>query len=176
MVSTIRLFGWLASGMANVLLYGTLLALWPTLGECALRLCVTGHPGFWVAIDTWRPFIDNPGPGSAAGREPQCPAPEATGDAYDLVAAPLPDGYDPHAHGGRAIYACVLVGADGEVLRARMLRGTGEPGGDATLIHTIRRSWSFRTTYQAELAPSWQRVRLDSGPVDGAVWDPPMLY
>ena len=174
MVAGIRLFGSVASAVANALLYGSLLAWWPVIQPCAYGLCVVGEPGPPMAVDTWRPFIDNPGPsGARSRREPECPEPIGAGDPYDLDAAPLPEGYDPHAYRERQVYACILVGHDGTVLAVRMLSGTGRQARDSSLVRTIRRSWRFRRLY-LDAEPSWQRVRLNSGPVDGAAWDPPL--
>lgn len=139
--------------------------------------CGSGGAPPLQVVDTWRPFVDNPGEGWMDGRsDPLCPEPRERGDPYNLTAAPLPDGYDPHSYGERRVYACVLVGADGEVLTARMLRGTGRAVRDGHLVWTIRLRWQFRPSYPAPRAPSWQRVRLSSGDVDGAVWHPPLLF
>jgi hypothetical protein len=175
MVAALRLFGSVASGGANLLLYGTILALWPALESCAHVECGIKDWPPPIAIDTWRPFIDNAGPeGTRSRGDPECPMPRGTGDDYSLEAAPLPGGYDPHGFGERQVYACVLVAADGEILGVRMLQGTGRQGGDAGLVRTIRNSWRFRR-HEPEAAPSWQRVRLDSGSVDGPMWHPPPM-
>src|SRR5215213_9360392 len=100
MVEADRLLGSVASGVVNLLLYGTILALWPR-PEPALA---AAEPEPWVSVDIWRPFIDNPGAGEAPSeREAECPAPQGTGAAYTLAAAPVPDGWDPHGEPGRAL-------------------------------------------------------------------------
>lgn len=120
------------------------------------------------AIDTWRPFIENPGEWESGRREPGCPEPQGRDLHYDLLAAPLPEGYDPHNFGARRVYACVLVDPGGGMLDARMAAGTGRAGLDRRLLATIRGRWRFRPDSWARGA-SWQRVRLNSGAVDGSV-------
>lgn len=124
------------------------------------------------AVDTWRPFIENPGRWESGRRKPECPEPRGREQRYDLAAAPLPAGYDPHSFGARRVYACVLVGGDGATLAARMAGGTGRAGLDRRLLETIRRTWRFKPDSWAEDSASWQRIRLDSGPVDGSVRQP----
>ncbi|HEX6376842.1 MAG TPA: hypothetical protein VFZ91_14115 [Allosphingosinicella sp.] len=176
MASSARLFGSAASGTANFLLYGTILALWPGLEECAQRLCIDAGERPAVTVHIWRPFIDNPGHGAAPVEpEPTCPVPEGKGDLHRLGAAPLPDGYDPHADRQSPRYVCVLVGRRGEVLDARILRGTGRASLDRELVRTVRQSWRFGAAAWEAKSPSWQRVRLDSGSVNGTVWEPPLL-
>jgi hypothetical protein len=171
MVESKRLLSSAASGAANLLLYGTILALWPR-PEAAFA-AAGAEP--WVSVDIWRPFIDNPGPGEVPSeREEQCPAPRASGSAYALAAAPLPDDWDPHEGRGRPLYACVLVAGDGKVREARMLAGPERAALERELVETIRRRWRFdRVEPDDERGPSWQRVRLDAGERNGIVWDPP---
>lgn len=146
---------------------------WP---ECSYGLCVGGHPSFLPSVNSWHPFIDNDADGSApAGRRPRCPAPRGRDGRHDLAAAPLPDDYDPYAYEERAVYACVLVARDGGVLAVRMLRGTGEAARDFSLVRTIRRSWRFGPEHEDPSLLSWQRVRLNSGPGGGTIYDPPVL-
>jgi hypothetical protein len=172
MVAAKRILGSAASGAANLLLYGTIIALWPR-PEPAFA---AAEPEPFVSIDIWRPFIDNPGAGEAPPeREAQCPAPRASGSAYALAAAPLPDGWEPDQDRGRALYACVLVAGDGKVREARMLAGAGRSALERELVETIRRRWRFDLIAPKEPAPSWQRVRLDAGERNGIVWDPPVL-
>jgi hypothetical protein len=169
---TSRVFGSTASGLANLLLFGSVAALWPRIPDYCL--CVAADPGVITVVDTWRPFIDNTGGGFLDGSlEPQCPA--LGDDRFNLIAAPLPDGFDPHGYGGGALYACVLVGREGAVLDARMLRGTGRAGLDRLILGSIRRDWRFRPVLP-EAKRSWQRVPLNPGPVNGVIWDPPILY
>ncbi len=145
----------------------------PGWSEC---LCVTGHPNLQAVVNVWRPFIDNKGAdGDRAGREPLCPAPRGWHGRRDLAAAPLPDGYDPHAYGERSLYACVRVARDGEVREVRMLRGTGQAARDRSLVGTIRRSWRFGPDSEDMRPFSWQRVKLSSGPGSAMIYDPPIL-
>jgi hypothetical protein len=172
MVAAKRLVGSAASGAANLLLYGTILALWPR-PEPAFA---AAPPDPWVSIDIWRPFIDNPGSGPPPSeRQAECPAPQARDSSYALAAAPLPDDWD--AYGGRdgALYACVLVSGEGKVREARMLAGTGRAALDKALVETIRSRWRFRLVGREARPPSWQRVRLDAGAGNGIVWDRPVL-
>src|SRR4051794_33674452 len=160
MVEAKGLFGSAASGVANLFLYGTIIALWPRPGPAF----AAADPEPFVSIDIWRPFIDNPGAREAPSeREAQCPAPRAIGSAFALAAAPLPDGWDPHREGGRALYACVLVAGDGKVREARMLAGAGPAAIERELVDIIRRRWRFDRVVPEEQAASWQRVRLDAG-------------
>jgi hypothetical protein len=172
MMEAKRLWGSAASVATNLLLYGSILALWPRPEPA----WAAAGPEPWVSVDIWRPFIDNPGGGSPPSeREALCPSPQARDLSYALAAAPLPDGWDPHREQGRAIYACVLVAGEGTVRDARMPTGSGPVGLERELIGTIRRSWRFRLVAREAPAPSWQRVRLDAGESNGIVWDPPVL-
>jgi hypothetical protein len=172
MLATKRLLSSAASGAANLVLYGTILALWPRPGLAF----AASEPAPWVSIDIWRPFIDNPGAGARPSeREARCPAPQAMDSSYALAAAPLPDGWDPHSERQGALYACVLVAPDGKVREARLLAGTGHPALDRELVDAIHRSWRFRLVAAEAKAASWQRVRLDAGEENGIVWDPPVL-
>ena len=166
-----RFFGWGLSFLGTLFQLSVVVASIPELRTCFD--CRPSGPEAEPpeAVDTWRPFIENPGEAWESGREPRCPEPQGRGLHYDLVAAPLPGSYDPHAYGGRRIYACVLVDSAGEVIAARMIGGTGRIGLDRHLVWTIRRSWRFRPDAWAETA-SWQRVRLNSGAVDGFVLQP----
>jgi hypothetical protein len=174
----LRLSGSAASLLGVLFQLGVVTATIPELRRCpGCRLAGGVAPPQPQAVDTWRPFIENPGAGLVEGRqEPRCPEPRGTRDFYDLTATPLPDGYDPHEYGEKRIYACVLVKGDGQVLGARMLRGTGRAVRDGNLVWTIRLRWEFRPSYPAAEVPSWQRVRLSSGAVDGSVWYPPLLF
>jgi hypothetical protein len=172
MVAARRVAGSAASGAVNLLLYGTIIALWPR-PEPAFA---AAEPEPWVSVDIWRPFIDNPGTvARPSQREAQCPAPRATGLPYALAAAPLPDDWNPYGGQEGALYACVLVAGEGEVRDARMLTGAGRSALDRELVETIRRSWRFRLVAREAQTPSWQRVRLDAGDGNGIVWDPPVL-
>lgn len=136
-----------------------------------------GHaPALPEAVDTWRPFIENPGRWESGRREPTCPEPQARGQRYDLPAAPLPAGYDPHSFGARRVYACVLVDRAGATLAARMIAGPGSAGLDRRLLRAIRGTWRFRADDWAEDSVSWQRVRLNSGDLDGSVRQPTLHH
>jgi hypothetical protein len=167
----VRLWGWGLSLFGTLFQLSVVLAAIPQLRTCfgCSPIGTAAEPP--EAVDTWRPFIENPGGDFDARREPRCPEPQGKGSYYDLAGAPLPASYDPHAYGGRRIYACVLVDSEGEVLGARMIGGTGRIGLDRHLLWTIRRSWRFRPDAWAE-GLSWQRVRLNSGPADGSVHAP----
>lgn len=146
---------------------------WP---ECFNGLCMGDYPILRVSVDVWRPFIDNSGSdGAAVEREPRCPSPRGWEGGYGLAAAPLPDGYDPHAYGERTLFACVLVTRYGEVREVRMLRGTGWTYRDRSLLETIRGAWRFRVDAADPRPLSWQRVRLNSGPGGASIYDPPIL-
>lgn len=177
MDSALRLSGSAASLFGVLFQLAVVSVTIPGFRQCPLCRPIGGIAPPTQAVDTWRPFVENSGDGWVNGRsEPRCPEPRETGDPYFLDAAPLPDGYDPHAYGQRRVYVCVLVDSGGEVLGARMLRGTGRAVRDGNLVWTIRLRWRFRPAYPAPQAPSWQRVRLSSGAVDGAVWGPPLLF
>ena len=172
MLAAKSLLGSAASGAANLLLYGTILALWPR----PVPAFAATEPEPWVSIDIWRPFIDNPGAGAhPSEREARCPAPQATDASYALAAAPLPDDWDPHREREGALYVCVLLARDGKVREARLLAGTGRAALDRELVDTIHRSWRFRLVAREAQGVSWQRVRLDAGEENGIVWDPPIL-
>jgi hypothetical protein len=164
----------LGSGTAltgTMLQLAVIAATVPGFPECDSSQCRSGHPT-WLPeqLNIWRPLIDNgplidnEGEGEKqAEREPQCPAPKGRSEGYRLASAPLPEGYDPHGFRGRALYACVLVARDGQVLQARMLRGTGRPALDSSLLSTIREGWSFWPDGEDPRPASLQRVRLSSG-------------
>lgn len=168
-----RLIGSGLSLLGTLAQLGIVAAPVPRVPRCLDCRPAGAAPEPTEAIDTWRPFIENPGDGWETGRrEPRCREPQGRGSDYDLAAAPLPDSYDPHGYGGRRLYACVLVDSEGAVLGARIIAGTGRVGLDRHLLATIRRSWRFRPAGWAEDSASWQRVRINSGSVDGSVRQP----
>lgn len=139
---------------------------WPVIEEPA---------GVAVLNTPWRPFIDNPGDDPArTDRQPRCPPSAGVGGGVRLAEAPLPSSYDPDSYPARAIFACVRIDARGLVTDARLIGGVGS-GMEARLVRTIRRQWRFSIESFGPSKPTWQRVRLNAGPVDEAVWDPPML-
>jgi hypothetical protein len=166
----IRLFGSAGSGLANLLLFGTVTALWPRPPDCLYDLCIGLERVVTVAVDTWKPLIDNPIIGAAKKKEPECPTPLG-GDNASLVDAPLPGGFDARAYGDRILYACVLVGRSGEVLGAHILRGTRRVEVDRSIVRSIRSDWRFRPGY-ADRRRGWQRVRLNPAPASEALYLP----
>jgi hypothetical protein len=129
-----------------------------------------------TTVGIWQPFIDNPRSGrDPAAAEPKCPAPSGRGEDYSLAAAPMPAYYDPHGYSERALYACVLLTAGGKMLDVHLLRGTGDAALDQDLIGTIRQGWRFSSNGPERKAPSWQRVRLNSGLSDRDVSERMML-
>lgn len=170
MPSVVRLTGSAASAFANLLLFGSVAILWPR----AEAVAQSADPGSIVTIDLWRPYIDNPGIALGTDPDPDCPEPRASGDLYNLIAAPVPDAWDPEAKGN--LYACVFVEGRGKVLDARILRGSGRPALDRELVRTIRRGWRFDAGARETGAPSWQRVRINSGPANGMAWDPLPMF
>jgi hypothetical protein len=162
----VRLFGSAGSSVANLLLFGTLVALWPRPSHCLYGSCMPASPAITAAVDLWRPFIDNPVPGPVTRKEPECPGPRGGEDAV-LVDAPLPVGFDLHAYADRPLYACVLVGERGRAVDAHILRGTRQGGLDRRIVRTIRRDWRFRPDPVG--SGWWQRVRLNPAPVSGAI-------
>jgi hypothetical protein len=161
-----QFLGSTASALANLLLLGGLTVLWPR----AAALAHAQGPESMVTIDLWRPYIDNPGIMPGSDRDPDCPLPQANTDLYNLEAAPVPDAWDPDAKGN--LYACVLVAPRGRVLDAQILKGSGRAALDRQLADTIRRDWRFQLVGGEPDAPSWQRIRINSGPANGMVWDP----
>jgi hypothetical protein len=124
-------------------------------------------------IETWRPFIDDPGAG--AYRKKTCPQPRSKSAAQRLALAPLPPGYDPHAPREEPLHACILVQADGTIVAVRLLGSTGRRGLDARLRATIVSSWTV-TGASGAGSVAWHRVRLNSGPDEGEVYDPGLTY
>jgi len=166
-----RLFG---SGIAAAGTLSQLAVIAATLPQWSECLCAISDPGLTVVVNVWRPFIDNNGEGRVrAGAEPRCPAPRGRDGRHGLAAAPLPDGFDPHAYGTRTLYACVLVAGDGDVRAVRMLRGTGQTARDLSLVETIRAGWQFGPDDEDWRPSSWQRVKLSPG--GAMVYDPPVL-
>jgi hypothetical protein len=170
-----RLLGSGTAAAGTLFQLAVIAATLPQWPECASGLCLGGYREWRVVVDVWRPFVDNAGDGDRAEREPQCPAPGGRQGHRDLAAAPLPDGYDPHAYGERSLFACVLVAWDGTVREVRMLRGTGQAARDRSLVGTIRRSWRFGPDAEDPRPLSWQRVKLSSGMGGAAIYDPPVL-
>lgn len=171
-----RLLGYGSAAAGTLFQLAVIAATVPQWPECSNGLCFVSNPGLRVEVNVWRPFIDNVGDGAAQPeREPRCPAPRGRDDRHGLAAAPLPDGYDPHAWGERSILACVLVARDGEVREVRMLRGTGRAALDRSVVGTIRRSWRFGPDAEDSRPFSWQRVKLSSGSGGGMIYDPPIM-
>jgi hypothetical protein len=139
---------------------------WPVGGE-VLKPPVTD-----LLSMPWRPFIDNPGENRfLTDRQPRCPRPEGIGAGVRLDHAPLPPGYDPHGYPGRKIFACVRIDGTGRVIKARLI-GAVSGRMEARLVRAIRRQWRFAVEAHGPSGPSWQRVRLNAGPVDTPVPEP----
>jgi hypothetical protein len=176
MAAGTRIGGSVASGLANLMLFSMISALWPAVGYCD---CWPGGQGSieMLTIDTWRPFIDNPGTQGSLDDDPDPRCPEPAGhDLLNLVDAPLPEGFDPHGYKGKALYACVRVGSEGQVVDAYLTQGSGGAAMDRKLVAEIRRGWSFKADPQYPPLPRWQRVRLTSGPVTGSVHQPMDMF
>jgi hypothetical protein len=139
---------------------------WPTIED---------PPAVAVPNTPWRPFIDNPKDDRVGnGRRLRCPPPAGVDGGVRLAEAPLPPSYDPDSYPNRAIFACVRVDAQGRITSAWLIGGVGRKM-EARLVRTIRREWRFDIESFGPSEPTWQRVRLNWGPVDEAVWDPPMM-
>ena len=125
-----------------------------------------------TVIDTWRPFIDDAGWGRA--KRKNCPEPRDRPGLQRLADTPLPPGYNPHKPREQPLHACILVQADGTIVSVRLLGSTGNSRLDAGLKATIAARWSVINSSRGSAA--WHRVRLDSGPDGGQVYDPPLLF
>jgi hypothetical protein len=128
---------------------------------------VAHDPAPRVYATEWQPFLHNPG----ANLDPMphaCPYPRAEGYAFRLDHAPLPTGFDPHRQDEAPLHACVLVQPDGRITAVKLLGSTGSGRLDGTLRRTVLARWEFAPVARSP-ATSWQRVRLDSGPVEGAI-------
>jgi hypothetical protein len=166
-----RLFGSGTAAAGTLLQLAVIAATVPQWPECANSSCLGGHGHRTVITDVWRPFIDNVYDGEAAAEQrPRCPAPIGRDGRHGIAAAPLPDGYDPHAYNEKAIYACVLVTRYGQVREVRMLRGTGRMSRDRSLVETIGATWRFVADSADPRPLSWQRVRLSSRPGEPGPW------
>ena len=58
--------------------------------------------------------------------------------------------------------ACVRLDADGSVVEAWLVSGTGRAALDRRLIRTLYRQWRFAPADGIVAAPGWQRIRLNS--------------
>jgi hypothetical protein len=123
-------------------------------------------------LDSWRPFIDDPGGGGPRRRS--CPEPRATHAGGVLPRAPLPRTYDPYAPREQPFHACLLVSRDGEILSAKLLGSSGSLSLDGRILALIATHWRVDPPEEANAA-SWQRVRLNAGPDEGEVYEPPVL-
>jgi hypothetical protein len=123
-------------------------------------------------LDSWRPFMDDPGWGGQRRRS--CPEPRATHAGGVLPQAPLPPGYDPYAPREQPFHACLLVSSDGEILSAKLLGSSGSASLDGRIMALIATRWQVEPPAGAN-APSWQRVRLNAGPDEGEVYESPVL-
>ena len=132
------------------------------------RIDAWGHPGEPPDLlrPPWRPFIENAGREAVgAGGGKPCARPEGLAGAVRLDEAPLPSGYDPNGYPEMDIFACVRVDGRGRVLAAHLI-GAVDSRTRARLLRAIHRQWRFGVESFAPSAPTWQRVRLDSGPPD----------
>ena len=129
------------------------------------------EPAGPTLIDTWRPFIDDAGWGKA--KRKNCPEPRNQAGLQRLGDTPLPPGYNPHKPREEPLHACILVQADGTVVAVTLLGSTGSGALDARLKATIAR-WTVIDT--APGAAAWHRVRLDSGPDGGEVYEPALRF
>jgi hypothetical protein len=120
----------------------------------------------------WRPFIDNPGEDPTQfDRRPRCPSPAAVGGGVRLDEAPLPQAYDAKAFPDRVIFGCVRVDREGRVTAVKLLNAPARLRGGLAAV--IRHRWRFAVDPFAPSEPGWQRVRLNAGPEDEPVFEPP---
>jgi hypothetical protein len=122
--------------------------------------------GEWPVLPltlAWEPYVDNPGRGEGG---PRCPAPRARGgDPYppDLLEAPLPPGYVPVSPSAPELFACVRIGAEGEVAAIRLLGSSGRRKVDKSIVLLARGAWRFASPGEGDKG-RWQRVRLSDRP------------
>jgi hypothetical protein len=145
----------------------------PWWGRAYVPFEATAAPAGPTLIDTWRPFIDDAGWGRA--KRKNCPEPRNRPGLQRLADTPLPPGYNPHKRREEPLRACILVQADGTIVSVRLLGSTGSGALDARLKATIASRWTVASPEGLD-APAWHRVRLDSGPDGGEVYDPALRF
>ncbi|HEY0411541.1 MAG TPA: hypothetical protein VGD66_00175 [Allosphingosinicella sp.] len=162
MSTGLRLFGSSGSLVANLLLFGTIVALWPSVRECrGQAMCWHGDPVLDIATLGWRPFLDNPDrPDALARPDRLCPG-QAYGFGFRLDETPLPAAFDPYGYPNRRLHACVLTSGSGEVRAARLMGGTGDAALDRSMIAYVLRRWRLEPTSDA-VTGGWQRIRLNA--------------
>jgi hypothetical protein len=159
---SVRSLGAIGSALANATLFAAIHSAWPSFPS--LR-------GGWCCVEPdlihdigWEPYLDDPGadPFSREAK-PACPKSPRPPSRVVLGYAPLPAGFDSSAMAADPIFACVKVAADGWVLAARLVGGTGSAGMDRRLVNAIRTRWRFVPVAGGAEGAAWHRVRLNAG-------------
>jgi len=160
--------------IANLLLFAVMENVsepppWPIYGAVKPRPEATYDVKLLIG---WKPFVDDPG--WAIARRKSCPEPRTSQPGGPLAHAPLPPGYDPYAPLEQPFHACLLVGGGGKILSAKLLGSSGSARIDGRILTLIATRWRVEAPAEAS-APSWHRVRLNAGPDEDEVAEPPIL-
>ncbi len=176
-----RLLASLGSALANLTLFGSVVAGWPGLPPWT-GTAYAGTGGVPVVVRVgFSPYIvQSDGNGWRGQTRERCPQPAVSAWQVDILSAPLPAGFDPGAWPGERRYACVRVDRAGKVLDVSLI-GVDEPALAAALTEKIRRDWSLVSRDWAYTPPDewdggWARVRINAGLPEAPTMPPPQTY
>ncbi|HEY7811099.1 MAG TPA: hypothetical protein VIA98_12040 [Allosphingosinicella sp.] len=162
--------------IANLLLFAVMEnvsepSYWSSIGAYAPHPSVRGDTT--KLIETWRPFVDDPGWGGS--RRKSCPEPRSTRAGGAVPQAPLPSGYDPYAPLEQPFHACLLVAGDGRILKTKLIGSSGSARTDGRILALIATRWRMGAPGEGR-GPEWLRVRLNAGPDEGEIREPYLAY
>ncbi|HEX8583629.1 MAG TPA: hypothetical protein VF680_04395 [Allosphingosinicella sp.] len=160
--------------IANLLLFAVMENVsepptWPIYGAVTPRPEATYD---LTPLIGWKPFVDDPG--WANGRRKSCPEPRTNQPGGSIPFAPLPSGYDPFGPLEEPFHACLLVDGTGKILSAKLLGSSGSARIDGRILTLIATRWRLKAPAEGSV-PAWHRVRLNAGPDEGEVYEPPIL-